>query len=134
MIKFKINKNRGKNNLPHRRQSTDFIRTPAVPDTNNQFRRNQTLSGVRHSETEPVSERARMHHLARRRRNVGAIFTLVLAIIIILGGLLSQFTGRVAVVGSSQALTHAIQPASYEKVISDYLAIHPVERLRFALN
>jgi hypothetical protein len=131
MIKFK---SKAKNDIPRRRQSSDFVRTPSVPDlSGNQFRRNQTLSGVRR-ESEPVSERTRMHHLARRRRNIGAMLTLVLAIIVILGGLLSQFTGQVVVAGSSQALTQKIDPTNYEKAINDYLAIHPVERLRFALN
>lgn len=91
------------------------------------------MSGIRR-DAEPTSERARMHHLARRRRNIGAMLTLVLAIIVVLGGLLSQFTGQVVVAGSSQALTRKIDPASYQKAINDYLAIHPVERLRFALN
>jgi cell division septal protein FtsQ len=131
MIKFK---SKEKNDLPRRRRSSDFVRTPATPDTGNQFRRNQTLSGVKRPESEPVSERARMHHLARRRRHASAILTLVLAIIIILGVLLSQFTARLVVAGSSAVPTHAIQPANYEKAINDYLAIHPVERLRFALN
>lgn len=131
MIKFK---SKEKNDPPRRRQSSDFVRTPATPDPGNQFRRNQTLSGVKRPDSEPVSERARMHHLAHRRRNVSAILTLVLAIIAILGVLLSQFTGRVVVSGSSAALTHTIQPANYEKAINNYLAIHPVERLRFALN
>lgn len=131
MIKFA---SKGKNDLPRRRQSSDFVRTPASVETNTQFRRNQTLSGVRHPEDGPISERARMHHLARRRRHVGAILTLVFIIIIVLGGLLSQFTGSVVVAGSSAALTHAVEPKNYEKVINDYFAIHPVERLRFALN
>lgn len=134
MMKSKLKKSRGKNDLPHRRQSSDFVRTPSVPDANTQFRRNQTLSGVKRPESEPVSERTRMHHLARRRRHIGAILSLVLGIIIILGVLLTQFTGSVVVAGSSQALTQKIQPATYEKAINDYLAIHPVERLRFALN
>ncbi|MBC7565060.1 hypothetical protein H7100_02430 [Candidatus Saccharibacteria bacterium] len=123
-----------KNDAPRRRQSSDFTRTPAPLDMGNQFRRGQTLSGVKRADSEPVSERTRMHHLAQRRRNVGAVFTLVLGIIIVLGALLSQFTGDVVVAGSSQALTRAIAPTSYEKAINDYLAIHPVERLRFALN
>lgn len=126
-------KSKEKNDLPRRRQSSDFVRTPASISIGSQFRRNQTLSGVRHDD-EPVSERTRLHHLAHRRRSVSAILTLVLAIIVVLGTLLSQFTGTVVVAGSSQALTRTIEPANYEKAINDYLAIHPVERLRFALN
>jgi hypothetical protein len=131
MIKFK---SKAKNDIPRRRQSSDFVRPPASVDTGNQFRRNQTLSGIKRPESEPVSERTRMHHLARRRRHIGAVLTLVLGIIIILAGLLFQFTGTVVVAGSSEALTHAVQPGPYEKAINNYLAIHPVERLRFALN
>jgi hypothetical protein len=75
-----------------------------------------------------------MHDLARRRRNVAAMFGLVLAVIVLLTALLLQFTGRVIVAGSSSAISRAIEPAKYEKAINGYLAIHPVERLRFALD
>ena len=133
MIKFR---SKAKNDPPRRRlSSTEYVRTPSVPDTTgNQFRRNQTLSGIKRPETEPVSERTRMHALARRRRNVGAIFALVLAAVIILSILLFQFTGRVIVAGSSEAVTQPIKAAGYEKAINEYLAIHPVERLRFMLD
>jgi len=131
MIKFS---SKAKNDIPRRRQSTEFVRTPATPDTGNQFRRNQTLSGIRRPETEPQSERARMHHLARQRRNISAILALVLGVVVLLGILLTQFTGSVAITGSSAALSRALEPAPYEKAINDYLGIHPVERLRFALN
>jgi hypothetical protein len=131
MIKFR---SQPKNDAPRRRSSSDFVRTPAAPEQLNQFRRNQTLSGIKKPETPEVSERTRMHNLAHRRRRVGAIFTLVLIIIVILGALLSQFTGSVAVTGSSAVLSRSVQPAPYQKAINDYLAIHPVERLRFALN
>lgn len=131
MIKFR---SKNKNDIPRRRSSSDYVRTSATPAAGNQFRRNQTLSGIKRAESEPVSERTRLHALARRRRHVGAIFSLVLAVIIILGVLLTQFTGKVIVAGSSQALMRSIQPTNYEKAIDNYLAIHPVERLRFSLN
>jgi len=131
MIKFRTT---SKYDTPRRRLSSEHVRTPAPAASGNQFRRNQTLSGVKRADAEPVSERAKMHALARRRRHVGAIFSLVLAIIIILAILLSQFTGRVIVAGSSSAVTRTLQPALYEKAINEYLSIHPVERLRFALN
>jgi hypothetical protein len=38
------------------------------------------------------------------------------------------------VTGSSAVLSRPVQAAPYQKAINDYLAIHPVERLRFALN
>lgn len=125
---------RKKQEAPRRRQSADHVRTPAANLDGHQFRRNQTLSGIKRPDTEAVSERTRLHHLARHRRDIGAMFGLVLAVIIILGALLSQFTGRVVVSGSSSPLVQQIESASYEKAINEYLAVHPVERLRFALN
>jgi len=132
-MKLPLRKSKDKATIPRRRQSSDFIRPAATVDANNQFRRNQTLTNVRRSD-EPVSERARMHQLAKHRRNIGGILTLVLGIIIVLGILLVQFTGRVVVAGSSAALTQTLVAKEYEKAINDYLGIHPVERLRFALN
>jgi len=122
-------------NAPRRRQSSDYVRTPATPaPSTQQFRRNQTMSGVRRPDGEPVSERARMHKLAKSRRRVGAIFGMVFIVIILLAVLISQFTAKVLVTGSSAALSRAIEPGQYEKVITEYLGLHPVERLRFALN
>lgn len=132
MIQFKSRK---QVDTPRRRQSSEFVRTPAsLQKDGSQFRRNQTLSGVRRPDSGPVSERTRLHHLARRRRHVGSIFGLVLVGIIVLAALLTQFTGRVVVAGSSTPLAKPIQSQAYEKVINEYLAINPVERLRFMLN
>ena len=130
MIKFRST---AKRDAPKRRQHAEFVRPAASVEQNSQFRRNQTLSGVKR-ESEPVSERARMRKLAKRRRNVSGIFTLVIIAIIVLGALLSQFTGKVNVTGSSAALNRAVQPSDYEKLITEYLGVHPVERLRFSLN
>lgn len=131
MIQFASKK---KNDLPRRRQSADFVRKPAPVASNDQFRRNRTMSGVRRHESEAISERTRLHHLALRRRQMGALLTLVLAIIVVLGALLSQFTGQVVVAGSAKALTQTIDPQQYEKAINEYLAVHPVERLRFMMS
>jgi len=132
MIQFRASK---KPDAPRRRQSSDYVRTPAPVDTSGQqFRRNQTMSGVRRPDGEPVSERARLHKLAQSRRKVGSIFVLVFITVILLAVLMSQFTAKVIVTGSSASLTRAIQPATYEKLINDYLGLHPVERLRFALD
>jgi len=120
--------------VPRRRASPDYVRTPAIPDANSQFRRNQTISSIRRPDGEPVSERARVHNLTKRRRKISAILGLVFGIVIILAALMTQFTARANVTGSTAALSRAITPAVYEKIINDYLAIHPVERLRFALN
>ena len=132
MIQFRSHK---KNDAPRRRQSSDYVRTPAATSTSGQqFRRNQTMSGVRRPDGEPVSERARLHALAQSRRKVGAIFGLVFFAIILLTVLMSQFTAKVIVTGSASALSRAIEPAQYEKIINEYLGLHPVERLRFVLD
>lgn len=130
MIKFGLSKKR---DAP-RRHNGDFVRTPAGTQPLQQFRRNQTMSGVRRPDGEPVSDRARMHKLARSRQKIGAILGLVLLGIIILGGFVTQFTATVVITGSSQALSRPIEPETYRKSINEYLGINPVERLRFALD
>jgi len=132
MIQFSSKK---KPDAPRRRQSSEYVRTPAAVDNSSQqFRRNQTMSGVRRPDGEPVSERARLHKLAQSRRKVGSIFVLVFITVVLLAVLMSQFTAKVMVTGSSASLNRAIEPGQYEKLINDYLGLHPVERLRFALD
>lgn len=123
-----------KNDVPRRRTSSDYVRPPAQTPTGTQFRRNQTMSGIRRPDGEPISERSRVHSLTRRRHKIGALFVLVVGIIIILGGLISQFTAKVIVTGSSAPVSRSIDPRAYQQLINEYLGIHPVERLRFALN
>jgi hypothetical protein len=120
---------------PRRRHYSDPARMPAAPTLpTQQYRRNQTLSGIKRPVHEPLSARAKMHALARRRRTIGAVFGLVLFAIILLGTILTQFTGQVAVVGSSEPLNRTIEPTIYEEAINEYLGLHPVERLRFVLD
>ena len=131
MIQFRPS---SKNDVPRRRISSDYVRPRAQSSTGTQFRRNQTMSGIRRADGEPISERTRVHSLTRRRHKIGALLMLVVVIIVILGGLISQFTAKVLVTGSSAPLSRSINPLSYQQSINDYLGIHPVERLRFALN
>ena len=131
MIQFRSS---SKNDAPRRRASPDYVRPPAQIPSGTQFRRNQTMSGIRRPDGEPISERSRVHSLTRRRHKISALFVLVMAIIIVLGGLISQFTAKVIVAGSSAPVSRSIDPGAYQQTISDYLGIHPVERLRFALN
>lgn len=119
--------------VPRRRQS-DGEPQPSSLDNGSQFRRGQTLSGIRQPIDEPVSERARAHHLARQRRKIGGILLLVFVGILILGGLLTQFTATVHVGGSKDPISRPIDVVVYEKAITDYFGIHPVERLRFVQN
>lgn len=133
MISFRKSKKREV--VPRRRSERvdDEPRQSGI-DNGSQFRRGQTLSGIRQPVDEPLSERAKAHHLAQQRRKIGGIFLLVFIIILVLGGLLTQFTATVHVGGSKDPITRPIDVAPYEKAITDYFGIHPVERLRFVQN
>lgn len=122
-----------KHDQPGRRLSDQDVR-PVQTDMSTQFRRNRTLSGVRRPGDASSSTRSQVHHLTIKRQRVGSIFLLVLIGIALLGLLITQLTARVIVVGSTKAITSAIDAPKYEKVINDYLGIHPADRLRFILN
>lgn len=108
--------------------------TPERP--RGQFRRNQTLSGVRRSTAEEPSSRHQLHHLTTRRRKVGGIFLIAVAVVALLAILLTQLTAQVSLVGTSTKVTSsfASSDAKYREAISSYFGTHPAERLRFALN
>lgn len=132
MISFG-SKNRRRDVAPRRAQARDPRQSNLDEET--RFRRNKTLSGVHHSDdTVQPSERAKAHRLAKQRRKVGGILLLVLGVIIILGVLLTQFTARVVVAGSSEPLTQTVEGTEYEAAINDYLGLNPVERFRFVMN
>ena len=116
MIQFKSS---SKNDVPRRRTSSDYVRPPAQIPTGTQFRRNQTMSGVRRPDSEPISKRTRVHSLTRRRHKISALFVLVVGVIIVLGGLISQFTAKVIVTGSSAPVSRSIDPAAYQQSIND---------------
>ena len=118
--------------VPSRRLATSEPRP--VADAG-QFRRNRTLSGVRSDPMDPShSPRSQVHHLADKRRRVGGIFLIVLAGIVVLTLIITQLTARVIIAGSSTPLTGEIDTGKYEKVVNDYLGIHPAARFRFALD
>jgi cell division septal protein FtsQ len=99
------------------------------------FRRNQTLRALpRSNDSSAASERHKAHHLTKRRRKIAAMLGVVLLIITLLVVLLSQFTARVVISGTSEPLSRPLESARYEQYINDYFGLHPVERLRFALN
>lgn len=108
-------------------------REPAVETERPQFRRNQTLSGIRRHE-DGTSERTRVHHLASRRRKMLGVFGIVLAAIVLLTILLTQFMARVTIGSATQQVSRPVTTSVYEERINEYLAINPVERLRFLLN
>jgi len=123
----------GKKSQQPRRRSVE-----SAPDTSSesgsQFRRNQTLSTRRGSHPDQVSGRSQIHSLTAHRRKIGGIFFLIVSVILVLVGILTQFTARVSITSSSKPITQQIDAASYEEVINEYYAVHPVERLRFLLD
>lgn len=116
---------------PPRRQSQ-----PTPLDGGSTFQRGRTLSGVRSAAYEHGrdSDRARAHLLAERRRRVALIFAIIIGVIVFLGLLISQLTASVTIATTDTSLIRSVDDKRYAAAINDYLAIHPVERLRFALN
>ncbi|MDB5167497.1 MAG: hypothetical protein JWN26_642 [Candidatus Saccharibacteria bacterium] len=113
-------------------------------DTNDRqyiFARNRTLTGSTSSRLSDVghssdlqSPRKTAHHLAQRRRKIGMVFLVVLGIVAVLFILLLQFTAVVTVSVSDTSLSKKLNESAYEKAINDYFGIHPLSRLRFALD
>lgn len=122
-----------KKNVPHRRLADREPHVRVDNPTTSQFRRNRTLSGVVR-EGPSVSDRARVHNLSRQRRKVGSMLLLILIAIGLLALLLTQMTAKVIITSASTSVNSPIDGITYEKVINDYLGIHPSERLRFILN
>ena len=104
------------------------------------FKRNRTLTGSLSPTVSSAAEldgglrspRAHVHHLTAHRRRLGSILTVVIIVSAFLLWLLYEFTASVHVVPTASSIT--LQSGRYEKIINDYFAIHPIERLRPLLN
>jgi cell division septal protein FtsQ len=72
--------------------------------------------------------------LALKRRKIGMVFLIVLAIVAFLWIMLMQFTARVTMSSSDTSLSKKIDNERYVKAINEYLGGHPTSRLRFALD
>lgn len=119
---------------PRRRTSDEDDASPRPPVTAG-FRRNQTLRRQsREGEAPTQSERHKAHALADRQRKVGALFGLVMLVITLLVILLTQFTARVVISGTTEPLSRPLDNSRYEQLINEYLGLQPVERLRFVFN
>lgn len=126
----------GSKKTPHdipRRRRFDDDNISEQPRVSNQFRRNQTLSGIQRTSLNE-SSRSKAHHLTIQRRKIGGLFALVLAAVLVLGILLTQLMAQITVASSTRQLTTPFSGDVYEEVINEYLGLHPAERLRFALN
>ncbi len=100
-----------------------------------QFRRNQTLSGVRRDADE-ASPRHKVHHLTMKRRKVGGIFFVVMAVVILMVIILTQLTAQVKLVGTSSQTVTSFDSYrdDYKEAINSYFGVNPAQRLRFLLN
>lgn len=129
---------------PRRRRVEADMHADRSPDTSAEdryaFRRNRTLTGsassqvasLKESNAQLKSSRVQVHELARQRRHIGGILTLLLAGSLVLFGLVWQLTADVAV--KSLQVKSGDMPAHYEEIIQSYFAAQPVERLRFLIN
>lgn len=104
------------------------------------FRRNRTLVGSSSASVSSASElsgdlrspRAHVHHLTAHRRRLSSILFGVVIITGLLLWLIYEFTANIHV--SSANGGGAIDQVRYQQAIDSYFGIHPIERLRFALN
>lgn len=115
--------------VPRRRQTDDSFQMNDLQ--NRSYLRNRTISAVT-----PIDEssRGQAHSLTTRRRRLGSIFLVVLAVIVALTLLVAQLTAQVTVGVSGTQLSQPPDETAYAKSISTYLNTNPVERLRFALS
>ena len=103
------------------------------------FKRNQTLTGSASSHVASTNEsnahlksnRVHVHDLALQRRRISGILLIVVAAVLVLAGLVWQFTAESVVRTSDVTVT---LDQSYTQAIDEYFARQPIERLRFLLN
>lgn len=128
-----------KNDQPRRRQLSQerIAEERRQSDAGQQlFRRNRTLTGSRSAAVSSAAEldadlrspRAHVHHLVAHRRRLSSILACVVLLVAFLVWLLYEFTAFVHV--SPVDSNIVLQQGRYEKIINDYLAVHPIERLR----
>lgn len=124
-----------------RRRLKDLSNDRQENASNNLFQRNRTLVGsisplissANELNASLQSPRAHSHHLAAHRRRIGALFVLFVAAAISLTWFLYEFTAgiHIAPVGANST---DIQTSRYTRVITDYLAARPLERMRIFMN
>lgn len=118
--------------VPRRRRDVE-VEPVEQSRSGTQYRRNQTLSGVKRPSMADTP-RGKAHHLTVQRRKIGGLFAVVVTAVILLALLISQLMAQVTVSSSTEQLSAPFTGENYEKAINEYLGLHPAERLRFALN
>lgn len=104
------------------------------------FRRNRTLVGSSSSSVSSAAEldadlrspRAHVHHLTAHRRRLSSILLFVFIVSVFLVWLIYEFAATVHVSPTASSVT--LKNDRYEKIVNDYFASHPIERLRFLVN
>lgn len=104
------------------------------------FQRNRTLTGSSSAAISSATEldgdlrspRAHVHHLTAHRRRLSGILTVVVLASAFLLWLLYEFTASIHVVPTESSVV--LQHDRYQKIITDYYALHPIERIRLFTN
>lgn len=132
-----------KSEPPRRRQGAGSERRERAQQVESErtdlFRRNRTLTGSLSARVASATEtrgdlqspRAQVHHLTLRRRKIMAVLSAVIVVSVGLFGLLYSLTVT-PVIQSDDALS--LDTKRYVKIIDEYLARYPVERLRPLLD
>ena len=106
------------------------------------FRRSRTLQGTTSSSVKAVnqkraelkSDRLKKQQKQKRRRNTASVLLGVAVLVIAVWYLIGQYTTGVGTISYQPTTTSKSNDQAYEKVINNYLGLHPSERFRFALN
>lgn len=114
--------------------------TPAELSERYNFRRNRTLTGSLSSEVSSVNEhraelkspRVHAHHLRKHRRHAFGALVGTLAACAGLWFLITQAITSTTV--TAPGADYGFNATYYQQKIHDYLAVHPFEHFRFALN
>ncbi len=130
-------------NVPRRRQVQQEGRENDVKKmtrSRSLFRRNRTLTGSSSAIIGSANEhggdlrspRAQAHHLAAHRRRLVSLFVVVTVTTMSLAWLVYEFTARTYPIASSAVMS--LDRERYQKVLDDYFAAHPIERLRILID
>jgi hypothetical protein len=103
------------------------------------FRRSQTLVKKAVGDSNSVdlgidSPRTHIHNLATKRRKIFGVFLIVLASVILLWLLISNFTATVNIVTPELSTSKSIDNSRYSSVIQEYFDTNPFGRFSFFLD
>lgn len=104
------------------------------------FKRNRTLTGSSSLQVNSATElsgdlrssRVHAHHLTAHRRRLSSVLTVVIVTIIGLMWFLYEFTAGIKVGAPTSSIM--LEETRYQKVVADYYAVHPIERIRLLTN